>query len=158
MNIGEKSWNWIKKGIPLKLEIGLREIQNDHVFMIRRDTREEMNIKYDKLFNEIPIILDDIQISMFKKANNFCNKYSAKIDNYDEFRKFFSEKRTENPEVSGGFAWSHFCGDLEWEKKINDELGVSIRLLPLNKALNETNKCIFSGKKSIGRVLFAKSY
>ena len=158
MNIGEKSWNWIKKGIPLKLEIGLREIQNDHVFMTRRDTREEMNIKYDKLFNEIPIILDDIQISMFKKANNFCNKYSAKIDNYDEFRKFFSEKRTENPEVSGGFAWSHFCGDLEWEKKINDELGVSIRLLPLNKVLNETNKCIFSGKKSIGRVLFAKSY
>ena len=158
IKISEKTWSWIKKGVPIRLEIGMREINENSVFLARRDTGEKFNIKYDKLLDDISILLDYIQISMFKKAKDFSSKHTVEIDNYEEFKKFFSEKKINNPEISGGFVWSHFCGELEYEKRINEDLGVSIRLIPFDKPPSDNDKCIFSGKKSIGKVLFSRSY
>ena len=158
IKISEKTWSWIKKGVPIRLEIGMREINENSVFLARRDTGEKFNIKYDKLLDDISVLLDNIQISMFKKAKDFSSKHTVEIDNYEEFKKFFSEKKINKPEISGGFVWSHFCGELEYEKRINEDLGVTIRLIPFDKPPSDNDKCIFSGKKSIGKVLFSRSY
>ena len=136
----------------------MREINENSVFLARRDTGEKFNIKYDKLLDDISVLLDNIQISMFKKAKDFSSKHTVEIDNYEEFKKFFSEKKINKPEISGGFVWSHFCGELEYEKRINEDLGVTIRLIPFDKPPSDNDKCIFSGKKSIGKVLFSRSY
>ena len=89
---------------------------------------------------------------MFEKASNFQKLNTKEIKSITDFNNFFNEKN------STGFAWCHFCGDSQLEKKISDDTGVTIRLLPINSSISDNDKCIFTGKKSIGRVLFARSY
>ena len=89
---------------------------------------------------------------MFEKASNFQKLNTKEIKSITDFNNFFIEKN------STGFAWCHFCGDSQLEKKISDDTGVTIRLLPINSSISDNDKCIFTGKKSIGRVLFARSY
>tara|TARA_B100000161_G_C33395047_1_gene343987 strand:- start:180 stop:701 length:522 start_codon:yes stop_codon:yes gene_type:complete len=152
INVGEKSWSWIKKGIPLRIEIGPKEIENQSLFVGIRDTMQKKSILKNDFINNISKILEDIQNRMFEKANNFQKLNTKDIKNINDFNNFFNEKN------SNGFAWCHFCGDSQLEKKISDDMGVTIRLLPINSSISDNDKCIFTGKKSIGRVLFARSY
>ena len=152
INVGEKSWSWIKKGIPLRIEIGPKEIENESLFVGIRDTMQKKSILKNDFIDNISKILEEIQNRMFEKASNFQKLNTKEIKSITDFNNFFNEKN------STGFAWCHFCGDSQLEKKISDDTGVTIRLLPINSSISDNDKCIFTGKKSIGRVLFARSY
>ncbi len=160
MNAGEKSWNWIKKGIPVRVEIGPRDMAEDSVFVGRRDRgpRERYGQNKDEFADGIVELLDDIQRSLYEQALAFRNEHTREIDDRDDFRAFFTPVNAERPESHGGFALSHWCDDPACEAKVNDELSVTIRCIPLDRADSGAGACVACGKDSPGRVVFAKSY
>lgn len=156
---GEKVWHWIKKGIPIRLEIGPRDIQHNSVFMGRRDKNpnEKESINVEEFINNLTQILDEIQNNIYQKALKFREENIVKIDDKAEFYKFFTPNNKKNPEIHGGFAFSHWCENPACEEQIKTDLKVSIRCIPLNAA-KEEGKCIYCGNKSNKRIIFAKSY
>jgi prolyl-tRNA synthetase len=159
MQGGEKVWSWIKKGIPLWVEIGPRDVDSNSVFIGRRDIGKAhcKSQPFDKLLATINNQLDSIQNNLYVRAKNFREENTHKIDSKDDFYSFFTPKNKNKPEIHGGFALSHWCGDAEVEKKINEELNTTIRCIPFNPN-GELGTCIFTGKPSKQRVIFAKSY
>jgi prolyl-tRNA synthetase len=159
MRGGEKLWDWIKKGVPIRLEIGPRDIENNSVFMGRRDkdAKDKTGMNVDNFVNDLTDILDDIQHNIFTKALKFRDENTINIDDKDAFYKFFTPENKNNPEIHGGFAKSHWCGSAECEEKIKDDLKVTIRCIPFDET-EENGKCICCGKKSNKRVIFAKAY
>jgi prolyl-tRNA synthetase len=159
MRGGEKLWEWIKKGVPIRLEIGPRDIESNSVFVGRRDKQpnEKDSINIDDFINNLTTMLDDIQDNIFQRALQFREENTINIDDKEEFYKFFTPKNKINPEIHGGFVNSHWCGSTECEEKIKNDLKVTIRCIPLN-AKEEQGKCICCEKESDKRVLFAKAY
>ena len=154
---GEKYWQWVKKGIPLTVEIGPRDLENKTVFVGRRDKgakREGMNL--EEFIAESANILENIQQSLFRKALDFRSENSINIDDKKELYEFFTPPSDNKAEIHGGFAYVHWDGDPQWEEEIKNELKVTIRCIPENS--EESGTCIFSGKPSAGRVVLAKSY
>ncbi len=156
---GEKLWEWIKKGVPIRLEIGPRDIQKNSVFIGRRDKapKDKNAITREKFLQNVTQILDEIQNNIYQKALNFQKENTKNIDDKKEFYAFFTPEDQDSPEIHGGFAQSHWCGDPACEKAIKDDLKVTIRCIPLKKE-NEAGNCIYCGKPSNQRVVFAKSY
>ncbi|MCF7792587.1 MAG: proline--tRNA ligase [Candidatus Cloacimonetes bacterium] len=156
---GEKLWEWIKKGVPIRLEIGPRDIQNNSVFMGRRDKapKDKKSLNADDFVKNITSILDEMQINIYQKALKFRKENTFEIDDKDEFYKFFTPKNEENPEIHGGFAYSHWCGNAACEEKIKNDLKVTIRCIPLDSK-EESGKCFCCGNDSKKRVILAKSY
>ncbi len=156
---GEKKWSWIKKGIPVRIEIGPRDIENDSLCINRRDLPHNETKKVSRLSiaDEILKMLDDMQNNLYKKAKDFQKMNTHRIDSKDEFYKFFTPKNKDKPEIHGGFAKSHWCTDPKCEEKIKDDLNVTIRCIPLLES-EEKGKCILCNKDSKKRVIFAKSY
>jgi len=154
---GDKVWQWIKKGIPLRVEIGPRDLEKGSVFVGRRDTGEKKGYGMDEFVASVSGILDEIQDNMLKKALDFRTSHSRNIDSMDDFRAFFTPENEKQPEIHGGFAYSHFCGDPEVEEQLQKELKVTVRLIPFDEGA-EPGTCIFTGKPSKQRVVFAKSY
>ncbi len=154
---GDKSWNWIKKGIPLRLEIGMREIESGTFNLARRDKahRDTTPLAPSELEHQIPRILDEIQSNLLKKATQFRNQHTVKIDNKKDFYDFFSS--SDPNAIHGGFAFSHWAEDIEVEEQLKNDLGVTVRCIPLDSPL-ENGVCPISGKPSRRRVLYAKSY
>jgi prolyl-tRNA synthetase len=150
---GEKAWQWIKKGIPLRVEIGPRDIESGSVFVGRRDTGEKVSMPRAEFVAKVTGILDEMQDGMAAKARAFREENSRQIDSEADFRDFFKSE-----ESGGGFAWSHFCGDPEWEDKLQKELKVTVRCIPYTDGEPEPGTCIFTGKPSRQRVVFAKAY
>ena len=160
VNPGEKGWQWIKKGIPVKVEIGPRDISENSVFVARRDkgVREKYGENRDTFIAGISDLLEDIQNNMFQRALAFRAEHTHDIDAMVDFEKFFTPQNKDKPEIHGGFVRAHWCDDPECEKKINDDLSVTIRCIPFDRESSGAGKCIVCGKESSGRVLFAKSY
>ncbi len=156
---GARGWDWIKKGIPLRVEIGPRDIAENSVFVGRRDKghKEKVSIKKDRFIGEITSILDDIQKSLFDKALSFKEEHTIIIDDKKEFQEFFTPVNQEKPELHGGFAKSFWCGSDECESEIKQDLSVTIRCIPFEDD-SGTGKCIYCGKECKGRVVFAKAY
>ncbi len=156
---GEKLWSWIKKGVPLRIEIGPRDIASDQLPLSRRDKPPEHKILQTRAQCLATVVeqLEEIQSTLFQKALQFRNSHMHKIDSKEEFYAFFTPKNRENPEIHGGFALSHWGGDPEIEEKIKEDLGVTIRCIPLDASFEE-GICPFSDKKSHRRVIYAKSY
>lgn len=156
---GEKLWEWIKKGVPIRLEIGPRDVQNASVFLGRRDKapKDKTGLKTAEFVEKVTSILDEIQNGIYRKALSFQTENTIKIDDKDEFYKFFTPRNAENPEIHGGFALSHWCGDPVCEETLKNDLKVTIRCIPLDKK-NEQGNCICCKKESNKRVIFAKSY
>jgi prolyl-tRNA synthetase len=119
--------------------------------------REKSSLTADKFISEVVSILDDIQNNLFNRALNFRNENIVLIDDYLEFVEYFTPKNKEQPEIHGGFAHSHWCGDAACEEKAKNELKISIRCIPLD-SVKEKGKCIICGNPSKERVLFAKGY
>lgn len=154
---GEKYWQWVKKGIPLTLEIGPRDLENSTVFMGRRDhgaKREGISIK--ELISNAPQILGDIQNNLYQRALDFSEQNTKLIDSKDEFYDFFTPDKKNPTEIHGGFAMVHWDRDSKWEEQIKNDLKVTIRCIPQGES--EPGVCIFSGNPSPGRVVMAKSY
>jgi prolyl-tRNA synthetase len=156
---GEKMWQWVKKGIPLTLEIGPRDLENDTIFLGRRDkpTQERYGISRAQLVQELPSILQDIQDSLLSRAKAFRKDNTVSIHNQDDFYSFFTPEDKNKPEIHGGFALAHWAHDPEAEAKLQSDLKVSIRCIPEDGEA-EPGTCPFTGKSSERRVIFAKAY
>ena len=156
---GARGWDWIKKGIPLRVEIGPRDIARDSVYVGRRDKahNEKVSLKRDQFVGEITNILDEIQNNLFRRAQNFSKEHTQPFDDRKAFYDFFTSKNSQNPEIHGGFAVSPWCGNEACELKLKDELGVTIRCLPFEQE-NSKGSCICCGKPGNIRAVFAKAY
>ncbi|NDH17290.1 MAG: proline--tRNA ligase, partial [Opitutae bacterium] len=154
---GEKYWQWVKKGVPLTVEIGPRDLENNSVFVGRRDLggkREGMNRK--ELVSSIGNILTEIQRNLFAKASAFQQEHTHEINSKDELYDFFTPQNQSKPEIHGGFAQIHWNRDTRWEEQLKNDLKVTVRCIPDGES--ESGDCLFSGEKSPGRVVVAKSY
>ncbi|MBN1410895.1 MAG: proline--tRNA ligase [Spirochaetales bacterium] len=156
---GEKTWSWIKKGIPVWVEVGMRDIEKGEVFVARRDKEKwgKTGMKRREFLEKLPSILDDIQENLLKKALDFRVKNTVNIDSKEEFYSYFTPRNKNKPEIHGGFAMCHFAGDTAVEEAIKKDLNVTVRCIPLD-AEAEKGKCFFTGKESSRRIVFGKSY
>ena len=150
---------WVKKGIPLRIEVGPRDIANNQLPMARRDRGHKENrlLSREELLSTVAEELDAIQKGLLEKAKAFRSAHLKKIDTKEEFYAFFTPKNADQPEIHGGFALCHWSEDLGVEEQIKKDLGVTIRCIPLD-APKEEGKCPFTGKPSSFRVIYAKSY
>jgi prolyl-tRNA synthetase len=137
------------KGIPVRIAIGPRDIENKTIEIARRDTLEKNVIPIDEAANYIVELLDEIQNNLFKKAFAFRQQNTYTTDSYDEFKKILDEK--------GGFILAHWDGTTETELIIKEETKATIRCIPFDNP-KEDGVCIRTGKPSIQRVLFARAY
>ena len=137
------------KGVPLRITIGPRDIEQGTVEIARRDTLEKETFQITDIENKVLHLLDAIQKNLFDRALAFREDNSFRVDSWDEFRE-----RMEN---KGGFIYAHWDGTAETEEKIKEETKATIRVIPLNNS-KEEGKCIYSGKPSSQRVVFAKAY
>jgi prolyl-tRNA synthetase len=152
-------WYWIKKGIPVYLEIGARDIQSDSVFVGRRDKgrKERYSQSRAEFVASVPALLDDIQNNLLERARAFRDNNTKIIDTKDELYAYFTPKNREKPETHGGFALCHWNGSSDVEKQLKNDLNVTIRCIPLD-APKEEGRCVITGEKSMRRVILAKSY
>ncbi len=159
MTGSERSWHWIKKGVPVRVEVGPRDVEQNSVFMGRRDKdpKEKISLTREAFTETVVDILEDIQQNIYQKALGFMQENMIKIDDAKEFYKFFTPKKQDKPEIHGGFALSHWCGSAACETKIKEDLKVTIRCIALD-AEAEEGKCICCGADSQRRVIFAKNY
>jgi prolyl-tRNA synthetase len=159
---GARGWEWIKKGIPLRVEIGPRDIANNAVFVARRDrdNRDKTSMSRESFVKEIGTILDDIQTGLFDRALAFRKTNTHRLDHEADFKDYFTSKNSEKPEIHGGFALSHWCGSEICETRIKENLNVTIRCVPFEREgfEPEAGSCICCGNSSDRRVVFAKAY
>jgi len=137
------------KGIPVRLAIGPRDLENRTVEVARRDTLEKKSVPMEGLADQVIRLLDEIQRNMYEKALDFRNKNTFKADTWDEFKEIL--------ETRGGFVSAHWDGTTETEERIKEETKATIRCIPLDDE-REEGKCIYSGKPSGQRVIFALAY
>jgi prolyl-tRNA synthetase len=156
---GVKNWEWIKKGVPLRVELGPRDLESGSVSVIRRDqsakTKEFLPLA--ELVRRAPELLDSIQQNLFERAKQFRDTHTRAIDSKEEFYDFFTPKNSGKPEIHGGFALAHWNGSREVEERIKSDLKVTIRCIPLDDS-PEPGRCLFTGDPSPRRVIWAKSY
>ncbi len=159
MRGGDKLWSWIKKGVPMRIEVGPRDIASDRLPVGRRDKghRDITGQSREQLLQSVVEQLEEIQQNLFERAKKFQHSHIKKIDTKEEFYAYFTPKNAENPEIHGGFALSHWADDSASEEQIKKDLGVTIRCIPLDGPMEE-GVCPFSGKKSLQRVIYAKAY
>ena len=156
---GARGWDWIKKGIPLRVEIGARDIAQNSVYVGRRDQapNKKSSFNRDQFAAEITAILDEIQQNLFQRALAFRKKYTVNIEDRKTFYDFFTPENQNKPEIHGGFAVSGWCGSDDCESKIKEDLTVTIRCIPFENQ-NGSGRCICCGKQSDRQVVFAKAY
>lgn len=159
MRGGDKLWSWIKKGMPIRVEIGPRDIAANKLPVARRDRghRDIIHLSREELLATALGQLEDIQQNLFKKACHFRDSHMKKIDSKEEFYDYFTPENPENPEIHGGFALCHWVEDTSIEEKLKQDLSVTIRCIPLDGP-EEKGRCPFSGKESSRRVIYAKAY
>jgi prolyl-tRNA synthetase len=153
---GDKKWQWVKRGVPIRVEVGPRDIDGGTVFPARRDGVKCEKVAPAEFVGKIAATLAEIQQGLFDRAAKLRDDATVKIDSLAEFEKFFTPKNADEPEIHGGLAYSHFVDTPEIEEKLK-ELKVTVRCVPLDGEA-ESGKCIFTGKPSAKRGVFAKSY
>jgi prolyl-tRNA synthetase len=159
---GLKNWEWIKKGVPLRVELGPRDLESGTVAVSRRDqpvkTKEFLPVP--ELVSRAIEILDSIQLSLLERAKQFRDTHTRAIDSREAFYDFFTPRNSAKPEIHGGFALAHWNGSRQVEEKIKNDLKVTIRCIPLDGPASppEEGTCPFSGEQSPRRVLWGKSY
>ncbi len=137
------------KGVPVRLAIGPRDLENHTIEVVRRDTLEKKVIPIEMVSDYIPELLEEIQKNIYNKALNFRKENTFFVDNWDEFKRILDD--------TGGFIMAHWDGTVETEEKIKDETKATIRCIPFDSP-EEEGKCVYSGRPSKRRVLFARSY
>ena len=136
------------KGVPVRLAMGMRDIENKTIEVARRDTLTKETVSIENIENTVMLLLDEIQESLFNKASIFRKENTYTANSYDEFKKLIE---------NGGFVYAHWDGTSETEEKIKNETKATIRCIPLESDFEE-GVCIYSQKKSSQKVLFAKAY
>jgi prolyl-tRNA synthetase len=146
---GFKFAEWELKGVPLRFALGPRDLENGTLEMARRDTKEKTTIKIEDAVSIVITTLDSIQNNILSKAKKFKEEMTTSVNSYPEFKELLDSK--------GGFLLAHWDGTPETEEKIKEETKATIRCIPLD-AKAEEGKCIYSGKPSQRRVVFARAY
>jgi prolyl-tRNA synthetase len=158
----KKVWEWVKKGAPIRLEIGPKDIEKGSVFLGRRDKKpkDKQSVARGEFVAGVAAMLQDIQDALYNRALAFRTEHTRVIDSKEEFYAWFTAPATKHPNdptpIHGGFAMTHFNGDPKLEAQIKDDLGVTVRCIPL--APGEGGTCPFTGQPSAKRVVWAKSY
>ena len=137
------------KGVPVRLALGARDLENGTVELARRDTKEKQVVSFEGLDDTIEKLLEDIQTNIYQKALKYRNDHITEVNSYEEFKEVLETKT--------GFISAHWDGSAETEDKIKEETKATIRCIPLD-VKEESGVCVYSGKPSTKRVLFAKAY
>ena len=146
---GAKFAEYELKGVPVRVAIGNRDIENGTVEVARRDTFEKKTVSQDGLVDYIETLLETIQQNLFSKALAYRASHTTEVNTFDEFKDVIENK--------GGFVLAHWDGTIETEDKIKELTKATIRCIP-NDSKEETGSCVFTGNPSVKRVLFAKAY
>ncbi len=146
---GWKFAEYEMKGVPVRIAIGVRDLENNVAEITRRDTRKKETVSLDGIANFIKVLLDEIQQSIYDKAKSFRDENITRVDDWNEFVSLLDTR--------GGFLSAHWDGTVETEEKIKELTKATIRCIPLNNA-KESGKCILTGNESSQRVLFARAY
>lgn len=154
---GEKVWSWVKKGVPLRVEVGPRDIANGSLFVARRDTDEKKAVARDEFIATLPDTLQAIQDNLFARAKKYRDENMVEIASKDDFYAYFTPKNENKPEIHGGFAIADYDGSEEVEDMLRKDLRVTVRCIPLDGG-EPKGKCIFTGNEAKYRAIFAKSY
>ena len=151
---GEKKWHHVKRGVPIRLEVGPKDIEKNAVFMGRRDQPKSVGIGRDEIVSTIGEVLSDIQQTLYDRALKIRDENSVTITDEKAFRDFFTTQ-DENT-IHGGFAYCHFA-DEESIEPLLKELKVTIRCVPRDN--NDTpGTCFATGKPAAKQAIFAKAY
>ena len=145
---GEKYYEWERKGVPVRIEIGKKDITNGTVMIARRDTGDKTSVSIDNLEKEIVSLLEEIQNNLYQRALTYQEEKKKTVDSWGDFVKEIE---------AGNFVHAHWSGDADVEAQIKEETGATIRCLPFEFEAGD-GVCIKSGKPSKGRVVFAKAY
>jgi prolyl-tRNA synthetase len=159
MRGGDKSWEWIKKGIPVRLEVGPRDIDSKQAVLYRRDKgpREKSFLAFNEIIETMPAVLEDIQNTLFAQAKAFRDSnIRTDIKEVEEFIKFFTPQNTEKPEIHGGFVLAKWSGAPE-ALELLAQHKVTVRCLPLEQSGTE-GRCVVTGKPATKDAIFAKAY
>jgi prolyl-tRNA synthetase len=148
-SMGSKINTWELKGVPVRLEVGPKELEKGSVTAVRRDTGEKKAYDANGLVKLIPELLEEIQNNLYREAEKFLKENTHRVDSYDEFKKVLIEKH--------GFLAALWCEDAGCEQKIKEETKATARCLPID-AKDEDGVCIYCGKPATHRWLFAQAY
>ncbi len=156
---GWKYAEWELKGVPVRLEVGPRDLAAGKAVIVRRDNRAKQPVAVDRLGTAIGETLEALQRDLFERALAFREEHTRHIDDYDEFKRFMEE--------TPGFSWSHWCGSPECEEQVAADTKATIRTVPFDSSEGiatpgapapEPGRCIYCGKESPRRVLWARAY
>jgi len=146
---GWKFAEYEMKGVPVRIAIGARDLENNVAEVARRDTREKASVSLDGLAQHLKNMMEEVQQNLFNKAKTFRDEHITPVNTWEEFKQVLDEK--------GGFVSAHWDGTPETEEKIKEQTKATIRCIPLNNQ-QEDGQCILTGKPSKERVLFARAY
>lgn len=135
--------------MPLRVELGPKDVQSGNVVVVRRDTGEKKILPQADLAVELNRLLEEMQKNLYQRALAFREQNTRTIDDYQQFKKEIEEP--------GGFFWAHWCGEREAEDRLQEETKATIRCIPL-EGKQEPGTCMLTGKPSTQRVLIAKAY
>lgn len=142
---------WEQRGVPLRMEVGPRDIDSNQAVLVRRDTGAKSFVSQDSIGATVATLLDEVQAGLFERARAFREAHSFRIDTYSEF--------SEALDGPGGFIWSHWCGQAGCEDRVKTETKATIRCIPFDDAgERESGACIVCGSPSPKRVVFARAY
>ncbi|MBC2600948.1 proline--tRNA ligase [Puniceicoccus vermicola] len=152
MRGGEKVWGWVKKGVPVRLEVGPRDVENDAVFLGRRDkaAKDRQTVSRKDLLQSIEGILGDIHEALYQRALKFQKENTKRIETKEEFYSWFANEK------ESGFVICPWAGSAELEKEISTETKVTIRCIPMDE--KKTGTCPFTGTENAPMAVFARSY
>jgi prolyl-tRNA synthetase len=145
----ERFFHWIQQGVPLRLEVGPKDVEKQAVTVVRRDNREKSALPLDEIGAKVPPLLDRMQRELYDKAKAFREGNTRRVDSYEEFKAAVDSQ--------GGFLLAHWNGSAESEARIKEDTKATIRLIPLNGS-DEPGRCIVTGEPSPRRVVFAVAY
>ena len=146
---GFKFAEWELKGVPVRIAVGPKDLENGTFEVARRDTLTKEVVAKNSITSYVSDLLEQIQKELFEKALDYRNTHITEVNSFDEFKQVL--------ETKGGFVSAHWDGTAATEEKIKDLTKATIRCIPLDRA-EEAGSCVFTGEKSVGRVLFAKAY
>src|SRR5207237_304894 len=155
---GIRNWEWIKKGVPIRLELGPRDLENHSVTVSRRDhpMKEKQLMPVTEFVACAQEILGSIQQNLYQRALKFRDANTRAIESKEEFYDFFTPKESVKPEIHGGFALAHWNGSREVAAKIKSDLNVNIRCIPVSDP--EPGRCIFTRQAGERQVICEPRY
>lgn len=156
---GEKNWQWIKKGIPLRIELGPKDIEKNSVVLYRRDKphKEKLFLSQEELVGKIAGILEEMQQGYLDSSRQFRKENTiSDVKNFEDLKRIFTPKNADKPEIHGGFVLGKWAGTKEDEAKLA-ELKVAVRCIPIEQS-GTSGKCLLTGKDTSVDAIFGKTY